>query len=52
MTEIEMVVAAVTLVAAWGTIIKISEKHTAWYWNFAPALIGATSIMWLARFAG
>lgn len=52
MTQIEQIVLLITI-GGWAlTFVKISHKHTKWYWNLAPALIGATTMLWIARIFG
>ncbi len=52
MSNIEIIVALFTF-GGWAlTIVKIYRKHTKWYWNLAPFIIGFTSCLWLAKVLG
>ena len=47
--EAEVIVGLLTF-GGWAlTIVKIYRQHTSWYWNLAPMLVGATTVMWMAK---
>ena len=46
----EQVVSLFTFGSICLTIVKVYRKHTAWYWNLAPAVMGACALAWVAYF--
>jgi hypothetical protein len=49
MQELEIIVALFTFGGAALTAVKIVRKHTVWYWNFAPMLVGMCTVLWAAK---
>lgn len=52
MQQLEVVIALFTFGSIALTIVKVARKHTAWYWNAFPMLLGFCSCLWVAKIFG
>ena len=46
----ESIVLFITVVSAYGMFIKVRDKRTEWWMNWAPMTLGACLITWVAYF--
>jgi len=49
MNEAEQIALLFTFGGCALTIVKVYRKHTKWYWNLAPFIVGFTSCLWITR---